>query len=181
MSIDVQICAYYQLHGQGQNMVDSRGTVYAKTCASCDFRIRNWKEDGQLWVCGHCGEKWESEEHEIIKGHVARRSRTTGKRCHTIPAPRAGEYEDRVVGLAHFGYHLNQMLRDGYWRFPTQVLVGFALTSCLYENIAEHANQYGWPTPRMERNAWSATRCEWWAGRARGELRRRLSSTKSTT
>ncbi len=93
---------------------------------------------------------------------------------HAIPAPRAGEYEDRLVGLVDLGYHLNQMLRDDYWRWPTQVLVGHVVTSCGYAEIAIHANAYEWPTRRG--GEWSETMARYAAHGARRELRNRLSN-----
>jgi len=167
MNIDVQICAYYSLHGQGQNMVDSAGRIYAKVCEECAGSVRHGTNDGS-WVCGHCGSPWGYDDVEIFKGEVARRSRG-GK---PVPAPRLGEYEEALAALAHFGYHLNAMLRDAHWRWATQVLVGNALTSCNYEEIALHANHYGWPTG--DDDPWTAVRCEFSAGKARKELRIRL-------
>ena len=169
MSLDDRIAAYYSLHGCAQNILDSTGRVYDKACSKCGGPTRHWKGSEEIWVCGHCGALWDYEDVELLKGEVCRRSRTRGMVTHAIPAPRPGEYEERLAGLAHMGYHLNQMLRDDHWRWPTQVLVGYAVTSCGYAEIALHASAYEWAGIE-----WSATRCEWAAGRARGELRRRM-------
>ena len=167
-AIELQICAYHALLGQGQNVIDSTGTIYENLC-ECGAKLRHWKEDGELWVCGKCGAPWQHEEREIFKGEVCKQSR----RGKPIPTSRPGEYENRLASLAHFGYHLNQMLDDKYWRYPTQVLVGNALTSCGYEEIAIHANAYEWPTGN-DGVAWTEARCEDWAGRAALELSIRL-------
>lgn len=176
-SIDLQICAYHALLGKGQNVIDSQGTIFDSAC-ECGATLRHWKEIGELWVCGKCGVPWPHEEREIFKGEVCRQSRN-GK---PVPASRPGEYEDRIVNSAHFGYHLNKLLDDEYWRYPAQILVGNALTSCSYEEIATHANAYGW-RGRLGRGelgapeidyGWTAARCEDWAERAAIELSSRL-------
>ncbi len=176
-AIDVQICAYHALLGQGQSIIDSTGTIYSEAC-ECGATLRHWKDDGELWVCGKCGVSWQHDDHDIFKGEVSKQSRN-GK---PVQTSRPGEYEDRLAALAHFGYHLNQMSTDAYWRYPTQVLVGNALTSCGYEEIAIHANAYGWRgrlahgevgAPEID-YGWTAARCEDWAGRAAQELSHRL-------
>ncbi len=172
MSLDDQIARYYCLHGAAQCVVDSSGRVYDKACSECGFTVRHWKESEGIWVCGHCPAPWGYEDVEVLKGEVCRRSKTRGMVTHAVPAPRPGEYENRLAGLAHLGYHLNAMLRDGYWRWPTQVLVAHVVTSCGYEEIAIHANAYGWPV----QGEWTESKCRWWSDRARGELRRRLGS-----
>ena len=168
--IDERICQYYQLHGMAQNMVDSTGRVYDKACSKCGFVICHWKATEMKWVCGHCGADWEYSDVEVLKGEVCRASRN-GK---PIPAPRAGEYENNLAGLADLGYHLNAMLRDEYWKWPTQILVAHAITSCSYEEIAEHANEYGWLTRRG--GDWTEPGARLAAVRARRELVSRLNS-----
>lgn len=167
MTIDERIQAYYQLHGMGQDLVDSTGRVYAPACEECGWQKRHWKEAGELWVCGHCGGPWPYEDVEVLKGEVCRAS-VCGR---PVPAPRPGEFERRLASLAHLGYHLNAMLRDEYWRWATQVLVGHALTSLTYADVADHANRFEWPTRGA---AWTEAGARQRASRARAELRRRL-------
>ncbi len=169
MSLDDRIAAYFQLHGQGQDLVDSTGRVYDAACSRCCSVTRHWKPSEEVWVCGHCGERWGYEDVEILKGEVCRRS----KQGKPIPAPRPGEYENRLVGLVELGYHLNVMLRADHWRWPTQVLVGHAITSCDYREIAIHATAYGWPNRRG--GEWTEAGARQAASRARCELRARLS------
>ncbi len=161
-SIDERICLYYQLFGQGQNIVDSTERLYDKHCGTCKGTIRHWRTTEKVWVCGACpgGVLWGFQDIDILKGETDR-------------PRRPGQHENKIAGLAHFGYHLNRMLRDERWRYPSQLLIGHALTSCTYDEIAEHANQYRWPSPNGD--PWSESMCKWWADRARGQLRRRIS------
>lgn len=160
MNVDDLVRSYYGLLGCAQDMVDSRGRVYAKGCGDCGGHLRHWKEAEELWVCGHCGAPWPWEDRLIPKGEVQR-------------SIRPGEHEERLAGLARFGYELNAMLRSDHWRWKAQVLVGYAVTSATYGDIAWHANECGWPTPHGDRQ-WTESMARWHAGEARRELRRRL-------
>lgn len=163
-SIDERICLYHQLFGQAQSIVDSVERVYHKTCEKCGGLIRHWKATEQIWVCGACpgSVPWGFDDHDILKGEVDR-------------SHRPGQHENKIAGLSHFGYHLNRMLRDDFWCYPTQILVGHALTSCTYAEIAQHANLFAWPTRRG--GEWSEPMARDYASRARKELRERLSDT----
>ncbi len=163
MSLDDHICRYYSLHGKAQSMIEVTGNVYAKECAECGGTLRHWKEDGEHWVCGHCPDSvpWEFEECAIPRGLIRH-------------APRPGDQERRLADLAPFGHALNQLLRDAYWRTPAQVMVGFALTTCGYAEIALHAIEYEWPSPSG--HPWTEAMAEDWAERARIELTRRIRS-----
>ena len=163
-SVDERICLYYQLFGKAQSIVDSTERMYDKACGTCRGNIRHWKSEEKIWVCGACpgGVEWGFKDIDILKGEM-------------VGSRRPGQHEDKIAGLSHFGYHLNRMLRDDAWKWSAQLLIGHALTSCSYEEIAEHANTYGWPTKRG--GAWSEDRARRDASLARKELRKRLSDT----
>ncbi len=167
-SLDNLVRRYFMLQGRGLDIVDSRGFLYDERCSrvfrdktKCASRLSVWKDTEQRWVCGRCGESWPLHEAFVLKRVVQR-------------SPRAGEVEARMAELAELGHALNAMLRDSFWRWETQVLVGYALTPATYADIAMHARVYGWKS-RSGRD-WSEAMAKQGAQRARRELTRRIAA-----
>lgn len=162
MKIDDQIRRYYAFLGKAQDMVDSRGRIYAEKC-EFGHTIRHWKPTEEIWVCGHCpGSKpWPYEDHFIPKGIIQ-------------ASLRPGEMEERLAGLAGFGYELEKMLRDSFWRWDTQALVAFALTGGPKRVIAEFANTYDWKS--RSGKDWTKAMVDNSIRAARKELRARLNT-----
>ncbi len=157
-SLDSAIRTYYNLQGRGLDIVDSRGFLYAKRCDHCGSKLSHWKREEQ-WTCASCGAAWPMHERFVLKRVVQR-------------SMRAGEVEARMAELAELGHALNAMLRDGFWRWETQVLVGYSLTTATYADIASHACTYGWKS-RSGRD-WTEAMAKQGAQRARRELARRI-------
>ena len=117
--------------------------------------------------------KWGHKDHVVPKGKVGRRSKTRGMVTHAVPAPRASDFGNHLAEYAEFGYALNQMLDDDdYWKFPTQILVGYATTTADYSEIADHANRYGWPSRSGKK--WTKDMSRDCARNARRELASRI-------
>ncbi len=168
--MDGLIQGYFAGQWPGARLVESEGRVYDRLCSACGFDLRFWDED--RWACGRCEAKWGYEDRVVPKGKVGRRSKTRGMVTHAVPAPRASDFGNHLAEYAGFGYALNQMLGEDYWKFPTQILVGYATTGADYAEIADHANQHDWPS--RSGKDWTAEMARDWAKNARRELARRI-------
>lgn len=159
--IDDLIRAYYELQGGALQLFESEGRAYAERCEACGEKDRTMDRMGNQVCANHrCGALWPYVVKMISHGEVQKSGRPQG-------------YENRLAGLVPVGYALNQMLRDRErWRWAAQVLVGYAITANGYDDIAEHANRFGWPHPQG--GAWTDKRCRAAASAARRELRKRM-------
>ena len=169
--IDSLIRRYHAGLAPGARLVEAEGRVYDKVCSACASVTRHWKESEEVWACGHCGAPWQFADVEVLKGEVGRRHR----RGKSVRAVRVDDLDRAAVDLvdaAPIGVPLEQMHQDDYWRYPTQLLVLYALYMERYGDVARAANERRWPTRRGD--PWTKETVRYWVRQARRELTRRI-------